>query len=327
MASKAQQLAFMAQNSPIDVLLPPFQPIQPSTAGKVTYQIPVPTNWCYLWWSLLFSGAAGFNPVTCLQELRVKVNGIILIQISGAQLDAINQYFKYPASTATGSATNFVMLVPFIRQSMKGMNGWVDFASKQFNTGSIPDIEWETALNCGMADPNTGIAITQVLCEVDIVNTPAGTLSITPQAKVLPASPGGPGPLLFMNKTTFATINGTNQLTGQNGLLYGDINHSWLEAIFMFPPAGLVDNFQFWLNSQEIFQRSQLLNIYYESLNFQRVPPAAAGGAMCAVDFCETGFADGVKYIAPLATAARLQFTENTAEGLILIQRSLGYLG
>lgn len=328
MASKAQKLAFLASNSPIDILLPVFQPIQPSTAGKVTYQIPVPTNWCYLFFSLMFTGAAGFNPVTCLQELRVKVNGILLMQLSGSNLDAINQYLKYPASTATGSATTFISIVPFLRQNMKGQNGWIDFQASDFNTGSIPDIEWETLLNCGSMDPQTGMAITQVILELDMVNTPAGTLAVTPTAKVLPSSPGGPGALMFWNKTTFTASNSNaNQLTGQNGLLYGDVNHAYLDSLFMFPPAGLIDNYQFWLNSQEIFQRTQLQNIYWQTLNFFRVPPAVAGGAMCVIDFCENGFADGVKFIAPLATACRLQFSENTAEGVVIIQRSLGYLG
>ena len=321
------KLQFLVSNSPIDIILPPFNSIAVQ-AAKQTVTIPVPTNWCYLWWSILFSGVGGNFVAAMIQEMRVKINGILLMQISGPQLDFINQYYQYPAGTApAGVATDFCMIIPFIRQSMKGANLWIDFTNKAFGQATIPDVEWETALNCGMPDPTTGTAITQVILEMDLVNTNgAGITGITSsnKAKVLPASAGGPGALMFWNKTTFNASNSTtNQLIGGNGLLYGDINHYYFDSLFMFPPTGTADNFQFWLNSQEILQRSAEENFFFQSLNAQRVPTLATP----AIDFCETGMADGVKYIAPQATSARLQFSYTVSEGLPLIQRCVGYLG
>lgn len=328
--NSAAKLQFLASNSPIDVLIPNFTQVAVQ-AAKQTVTIPVPTNWCYMFLSILFQGTGAAVTAAMIQEYRLKVNGILLHQVSGTQIDAINVYYKYPTGAAPAGVTNdYLLLIPFLRQTMRGANLWVDFAAKQFGQATIPDVEWETLLNCGKADPQTGVAITQVILEVDLVNTnPVGMTSIASsnKAKVLPASEGGPGALMFVNKTTFNAAIGTNQLIGGNGLLYGDVNHYYLDSLFLFPPAGTVDNFQFWLNSQEIFQRTAEENSFWQSLYGVRTPQAIAGGNMVVIDFCETGFADGVKYIAPQATSARLQFTESNAEGVQVVQRSVGYLG
>ena len=323
-------LQFLVSNSPIDIILPPFTQIAVQ-AAKQTITIPVPTNWCYLYWSFLFAAAGSGSPtftVAMIQEIRVKINGILLMQLSGTQLDFINQYYKYPAANTPASvATDCLVIVPFIRQNMRGANQWIDFTGKSFGQASIPDVEWETALNCGQADPNTGVAITQVILEMDLVNTNAAgntSISSTNKAKVLPASAGGPGALMFVNKTTFnSSISTANQLIGGNGLLYGDINHYHFDSLFFFPPSGTIDNFQIWLNSQEIFQRLEVENYFMASLSGCRVPVVASP----TIDFCEQGFADGVKYIAPQATSMRIQFSDTAAEGTPIIQRSIGYLG
>ncbi len=322
-------LQFLVSNSPIDIILPPFSQVAVQ-AAKQTITIPIPTNWCYLYWSILFKAVGGDFTLAMIQELRVKINGILLMQLSGTQLDEINQYYGWPTGQAPASvATDVLLIIPFIRQAMRGANMWVDFTNKQFGQSSIPDVEWETALNCGQADPTTGTAITQVILEMDLVNTNASgitSISTTNKSKVLPASTGGPGALMFWNKTTFNASNSTaNQMIGGNGLLYGDINHYHLDSLFFFPPTGTMDNFQFWLNSQEIFQRTQEENFFFQSLAGSdiRVPVYARP----TIDFCELGFADGVKYIAPQATSARFQFSYTASEGLPVIQRSIGYLG
>jgi hypothetical protein len=321
-------IQFLVSNSPIDIILPPFGGGIAVQAAKQTLTIPIPTNWCYLFWSFLFQGVGGNFVNSMIQEIRVKINGILLMQVSGPQLDFINQYYKYPASNAPAAvATDCLLVVPFIRQSMKGANQWINFQGQAFGQATIPDVEWETALNCGSADPVSGIAITQCILEMDLVNTNgAGITSISSQnkAKVLPASSGGPGAMMFWNKTTFNSSNSTaNQLIGGNGLLYGDINHYHMDSLFFFPPTGTLSNFQVWLNSQEIFQRTAEENYFWQTLNTQRVPTLASP----VIDFCETGFADGVKYIAPQATSMRVQFSDTAAEGTPLIQRTIGYLG
>lgn len=328
--NSSQKLMFLNSNSPLDVLLPPFTQIA-SQAAKQTVSIPIPTNWCYQFISCLFQGTGGPVTTAMIQEYRLKVNGILLHQMSGARRNTINTYYKYPsAASPAGNANDLLLIIPFNRMNMRGANLWVDFAAKSFGQATIPDVEWETLLNCGTADPTTGVAITQVILEIDFVNTNAGGLTAIAnsiKAKVLPASPGGPGALMFENQTTFNAVNGTNQLIGGNGLLYGDINHFYLDSLFLFPPAGTIDNFQFWLNSQEILQRTAEENFFWQNLYNVRTPTTPAAGAVSVIDFCETGFADGVKYIAPQATSARLQFTNTAAEGVVVVQRSLGYLG
>ena len=330
MYNSRQKLAFLAAYSPIDILLPNFTQVAVQAALQ-RLSIPIPANWCYQWFSLLFQATGGNFLVAMIQEIRVRVNGIVLHQYSGPQLNAINQYYQYPTGqAAAGVATDVNMIIPFSRQNMRGAAQWVDFEKKEFGQASIPDVEWETLLNAGQPDPQTGVAITQIILEIDLVNTNgAGITAIanTNQAKVLPASPGGPGALMFWNRTTFNAVNGLNQLQGGNGLLYGDLNHAYLDSLFLFPPAGALNNFQFWLNSQEILQRTVGQNFFFESLYGVRTPQAVAGGNMVAIDFCETGFGDGIKYIAPQATNARLQFTNSAAEGIQIVQKSIGYLG
>lgn len=318
------QLLFNLQNNTYDVLLPPFQQIANSLAAKQTYSIPIPVDQCYWYLSLQMTATM---TVAMIQELRVKINGVLAYQISGTQLDKINQYYRSPASTAATVGT--ILIVPFVREGSRGQFGglqMVGSAGSQVQSlidPGIPQAETETALNTGSPDSN-GNMISQVVLELDMVNTPAaGSLIITPKAKCSPKVPGGPGAILFVNTSTYtSSISTTNIMTQNNGLLYGDINHSFIDSFFIFPPAGTVDNFQFWLNGQEIFQRTANENTFWQTYFNCRTPIAG----VVAIDFCESGFNDQYKYVAPVSTACRFQFSDSAAEGTPVVQRSVGYL-
>jgi hypothetical protein len=323
------QLLFNLQNNNYDVLLPPFQTIANSLTAKQTYSIPIPTDQCYAFISLnLQDGGSGQTfTVAMLQEIRVKVNGVLTQQISGTNLNLLNMYYRSPNANAMVGGN--LLILPFVREFMAGSFGALQTASGKGSTvqtlidPGIPQAETETALNCGSPDAN-GNQISQVVLEIDVNNTPAtGALSIIPKAKAFPKVAGGPGAILFVNTSTYTASNSTtNILTQNNGLLYGDINHSFIDSLHFIPPHMQVDNMQFWLNSQEVFQRTAAENNFWINFWNRRTTQAT----MTSVDFCETGYADQFKYVAPTSTACRMQFSYGTTEGLPVIQRSVGYL-
>lgn len=331
------ELSFLAGNSPIDFLLPVFPAIAVQ-AAKQTITLPIPVQWCYQWLSILFKAVGGNFIPDMITEYRLKVNGNLLQQMSGLFRDAINVYYGWPTGVApAGVATDYCLMIPFQRLNMRGAAFYASATGKpgnplDFGCFSIEDTEMETCLNCGIQDPVTGSAITQVILEIDLINTNgAGIASIAAvnKAKVYPQDPNGPGYLMFENHMTFNSAVGTDSIIQGNGLLYGDMNHSFWDSEFIFPPATqTMDNFQVWLNSQEIFQRTAEENAFFASLYGVRFPIAPAAGTLQVIDFCETGFADGVKFIQPASTSAKIQYDAGVAGGNVdLIQRSLGILG
>jgi hypothetical protein len=305
-------------NTPIDVILQPFSPITPSNVGVQTISAEFPCRYAY--WEMdldLGTGAAAIL-ASMIQEIRLKANGMVIRRIGGTNLAAILTYYKSPLATQ-------ILPLMFRRLGVRG--GVQGLTNGKLLSGSAPDVALESILNTGSFN-TSGQGISSLICEIDLVGTPAGAPRILPSAQVTDPYPGGAGLVYFQDKTTYNAVVGTNTASKSNALLFGDVIHSQLDVLFMFPPAGTLDNFQMFFNNNLVLQRSLALNADLQKRDNLRDPVALVTNsavAAVALEWSPNGYGDEVLNIASSSTDLRLIFSETTAEAVEFDQFSLGY--
>lgn len=306
-------------NSPIDIKINPFQNIANSLTSLVTYSTPIPPVWNYSVINLILTG--GLTPAM-ISEIRLIVNGDIIQRFSGTELDNMNQYNNAPAAEIV---TNSLYVLSMYQERLGirgGAEGFDPGPPARVISGSAKDLALETTLNCGSYDSQKR-GISSVTIECDINNTPAsGTLQITPQGWGYEPYPGGAGLLKVINKTTFNAVDGQNVMTKENGFKYGDLLHANFDQLFLVPVSGALDNFLFYFNNNIVRQRTDAYNRFVQKQNKVRVPQAG----QYVIDMTEEGFGDQDLVFGPAGTTASLQFDDDTAGPVSVIQVSLGYL-
>lgn len=303
-------------NTPIDVVLQPFSPITPANAGSQTISAEFPARYAY--WQIdldLGTGAAAITPAM-ITEIRLKCNGMVIRRITGTAQNAINQYYKVAA------AAQFLSLY-FRRLGVRG--GVQGLNNGKLLSGSAADVALESILNTGSYN-KSGMGISSVIMEIDIVGSPAGAPRILPSAQVTDPFPGGAGLVYFQDKTTFTGVVGTNTASKSNALLFGDPIHSQLDTLFLFPPTSVIDPYQLFFNNNLVIQRNQALNAHLQSQDALRDPATLFGTYNATVlEWSPNGYGDEVLNIADPSTDLRLIFGSTVAEAIDFYQFSLGY--
>lgn len=309
-------------NTPIDVVLQPFSPITPNQAGLQTISSEFPARYAY--WQGDFDLGTGGAAITAamISEIRWKCNGMVIRRISGTELDAINQYYKVPASSVNGTLSVF-----FRRLGIRG--GVQGFNNGKLLSGSAADVALESILNTGSFN-KSGLGISSIIVEIDLINTPMGSPRILPSAQVTDPFPGGAGLVYFQDKTVLNAPSGQFTASKANALLFGDPIHSQLDVIFVEPAQNTttLDQHQIFFNNNLIVQRSQRYNVQLQTQDNLRTPGAyatALGVNGIAIEWSPNGFGDEVLNIADPSTDLRWNMTANQADALNFIQFSLGY--
>jgi len=305
-------------NTPIDVVLQPFSPVTPSQAGVQTISAEFPARYAY--WQIDLQLGTGGPAITAamIQEIRLKANGMVIRRLSGTMLDAINQYYGVPVSTTYGMLSLY-----FRRLGVRG--GVQGLSNGKLLSGSAPDVALESILNTGSFN-SSGQGISSLICEIDLINTPAGAPRILPIAQVTDPYPGGAGLVYFQDKTTFNGVVGTNTASKSNALLFGDPIHSQLDTVFIFPLTSTLDTFQMFFNNNLIIQRTSAYNKAIQAQDDVRFPAALFGYANAIVlEWSPNGYGDEVLNIADPSTDLRLIFNSTVAEALTFAEFTLGY--
>lgn len=318
MAIKKNPNLNVAQESPIDIAFDPFNQIANSLTTPTTYVINPPANYCYWYWPL---NLAGGLDETMISELRVYANTTLIYKISGTNLDLINQWYKMPAVGAVSG--NKTLIIPFRRFGLRSGAQDIDFAGQSFVSGTAKDNGVESALNCGSPDSN-GNEISTLKLEIDFVNTPAmGALIATCFGVGTLPWAGGPGLVPFLETSTFnSSISTTNNVTKNNALKVGDINHTLLDALFFLPPSGTLDDWQLWYNNTLWLKRTTAQMRFLETLDNLRTWQAG----MVPIDFSADGYGDESLYVASANTDLRIYMSDTASEGVTVIQKSFGFL-
>jgi hypothetical protein len=210
----------------------------PNSVGKnqtITYRLPIGRR--YHWMELYGAGTA--FTVAHLSEIRVLVNGITIQRFSGAERDKINQ-FEMRAAAAV-DANSFILCIPFDR----------------YGPEMLRAAQEDTAIVTGSADAN-GVAINTFSLEIDVSNAPTAVTVMDLYGEQSESPAGGPGRIPYILKSTrdFSSAG-----TYENGdLPRGATNTAALEALYMTPSAGTLDNFVILANQAEIFRRTDPVN-------------------------------------------------------------------
>jgi hypothetical protein len=318
------------KNTPLDLVLPQFQPIAASDAGLQTITASWPCRWDYWTFDLLFANWGALTSaqvLTAVTEIRTKCNDVVVQRIDATILDKINQYYKAPAfNISTNPWLSIFHRKLGVRGGVQGLSNPAGGTGGQIlYSGSAPDVALETCLNTGSAN-KAGQAISSLVVEIDIVGSPAGPPTITPYAQVTDFFPGGAGLMRFISKTNILTqVTANNLLTKNQGLAFGDIIHAQLDAFFILPPTGVLTGFTFRFNNIPILQRLVSYNFYMQSVDALRNPAAPAGGALVAFEWSPNGYNDEVLATSDPATDLELYFSDTVSESTEVVQIAQGY--
>jgi Viral coat protein P2 N-terminal domain len=205
------------------------------TAGQTaTFRLPIGRRYHMLY---LIGAGTGFDP-TDLTEIRVLVNGKVIMRSSGGDRDKINQFDGRLAAALNANAFNLV--IPFDRFGILTRAG-----------------EEETALNTGSQDPQTGKVINSLSLELDIL---AGTTvsSLDLYATTSEQIPGGPGTVPYLLKSTRDFT--ASQEYDIADLPRGGVATQFIDAVYMKPSTSTLDNLKVWANQYTVFERTTALN-------------------------------------------------------------------
>ncbi len=313
------------KNTPLDLVLPQFIPITPSNAGLQTITASWPCRWAYWSMDLYFTGwgaDTSAQVLTACTEIRVKCNDIVIQRVDATALNLINQYYKVPAfNIATMPWLSLFHRKLGVRGGVQGF----DPVAMKLYSGSAPDVALEPIMNTGSAN-KAGQAITSLVVEIDIVGSPSGTPKITPYAQVTDFFPGGAGLMKYINKTNILSqVSANNLLTKNQGLGFGDISHAQLDAFFLIPVTGTLDQFTFRFNNIPILQRLAIYNYYMQTSDAIRTPTLPASGVMIPFEFEPNGYGDEVLAISDPSTDLELYFSDTVSESTEVVQVSQGY--
>jgi hypothetical protein len=160
---------------------------------------------------------------------------------------------------------------------------------------------------------------------MDINGTPAAVPLVQGVAQVVDPYPGGAGLCRVITKTPFNTSISTNNTLAKNvGLAFGDIIHSNLKALHLFPlGGGTLDAFTLYYNNTPIIQRSAVYNTFMQNLDAIRKPNVST---LTTIEYSPSGFNDQVLSISDPTTDLRLVFSDTAAETVNVIQDCQGYM-
>ncbi len=292
----------MAYPAILDVSLPRkrfmgnLPSIAPSTVGSQTVTMDVNGAWNHLEWFLALTNLTAAN----IQQLRVKVGGVLIQRWNGTDLDAYLQYDK-----VTASAVNSVLVVPFRRLALRGAFTLIDFDAKKYTDGSSRFQEYESSLNVGSIDPTTGRAISNVSLEVDLINTGVSQPAIALYSRCTAPIPGGAGPCLRVDQQYKTLANGSVSLTkAEMGL--DALRNFVSRMVFALPAGASISNAQlrygtndWWVfPSNVLAQAQQMDGLHISPVNNQLI-----------LDFQEEGFGDTALDVSDPSSDLALFFT------------------
>ncbi len=300
------------KNTPIDIICPSFSPLQVSTAAKQTTSADFQAAWDYWQINFLLSNLT----LAMIQEVRILVNQVPIVRASGAQIDAINQYFKAPAFSAAGVLTWF-----FRRLGIRGGAESFDPKSLTFISGSAKDLALESSLNCGSFD-SQGVGIGSLRIEIDVINTGVGVPTVQAIASVTNPVPGGAGFVRRFEKQTVNVSANAQYVASKNNLLFGEPRHMLLNCLHLVPAGGTLDSFVMRHNGMQTFIRSDAQNRFIQAQDGLRTPQ----GGYYEIDMSERGYGDEFLQIGQEGTDLQLQFTPSVTGNVDILQDSLGVL-
>lgn len=249
---------------------------------------PIGSKYHALW--LTYSGVT----LAQMTEIRILAGTKVIHRYSATERDTMNQFRGLQAA-------NGILYIPFDRPGLLTRHG----------------IE-ETAVNTGSQDPQTGQAILNFSIEIDIAAAATGpALSI--EADISDSSPGGPGTVLHVMKTT-------RSATGSGDFEIGDLPFNQptamaLNASFFWPSANDISNVLIERGLYKVFERSKTLNEFVQK-NGERTPQAG----LIAVDWTEQGFGGNLLDLMGYSDF-RYRLTMTGAADLTIIQEYMGVLG
>lgn len=278
----------------ISVKVPNSNGVAPGSTA--VWKLPIGRRYHAL--ALQYSGTT-FN-LTHMTDIRVRVNGEVIHQLSATDRDMINQFDGRAAAAG-------ILLIPFDRFGLYTQSG-----------------EEATAIQTGSADPTNGIAITLFELEIDIA---AGAVAPVVNVTAIQSDndPAAPGPGLIMRTLRYSRtfgVSGINEIAdlpkGTEGPKY-----RWLNRTFIRTTSTL--DLEIRRSGYELFQRTAGVNSRIQ-LDGVRVPQAN----VFVFDPTEEGYdftpvplvqSDGVPY-----QDFRYRLNMTAAETVTLIQEYLGSL-
>lgn len=300
------------KNIPQTVLLPKFQNINPNQVDVQTVSAIWPAAWDYWQFDLETN-----LDLAMIQEIRLMVNEAPLWRVSGSDLDAINLYNGQP-----GFAFENVLSL-YMRRMNVIMGGAQSIKDGKLQSGSPKDQSLESSLNCGSYDAN-GRGISALSMEIDLVNTGNGPYTIKPSGQATDPVPGGPGLVRVLTKSVTPQLAGGTQYITKPQFAFGDLLHSLLNQLHLFPLADItLDNFVLRFNQIPVLQESDALNRFHQSSAIAyRVPQAG----LWTLDFSRTGAGDEMLLIAPTQTDLQLQMDLSDVSAMRILEDALGFL-
>lgn len=151
------------------------QPEGVVAGGTATFRIPTGRRIHKL--ILAYAYNASTQNVADFTEIRIYINGQVFQRFNGTERDTLNKFDRLEASTG-------VLVIPFDRE----------------NLNILASIE-ETALNTGVADPQTGKRITSMYMEIDLDSGMTIAASdLTLYSVESDPLPGGPGTVPYIRR-------------------------------------------------------------------------------------------------------------------------------
>lgn len=311
----------MGINKSYDLTIDPVANITANQAAlqTITRTIPAVGNIQDIFLEMTNLVAANF------QFIRLRANNILIQEVSGPDLDLMNQQEGLPASTAAPG--NDVLCLSQRRNRALG-GGLQSLANTpdglRLITGSPKDLEQVCGLNCGVKDA-AGNQIATVQIEIGLVDTPVGTSSIKITANTYDPFPGGPGLVKFIDLKTFNASTGVNVLDKNTAYNVGDGLRLNLDKIVYIPddPTMTLDDWVHYYNNIPIKNRTNNLNAFIRILSGLNTNQAGA----FIFDTRELLYGDEDLFIGDTKQQFRTQVTVAVATGnLKVYQHSMGTL-
>ena len=308
--------------------MPAFPPGSAASDAIQTLTAEFPASWDY--WAFRFNMTNLL--LTSIQEMRVLVNSAIIVRISGAVWDVVNQLDNMP-SYGLGGAGSKTLIWNWQRMAITGgaqaLSAGGAGGLPVLASGSSKDMSLFSTLNCGSFDAN-GVGIGSLRVEFDLVGcltANIGAPSIQCKALASSLTPGGPGYIRRMEYQTPQVAANTTYQAGKNALLFGDTKHRLLNRLHLVPAAGTLDNFILRHNGVQKIQRSSAENDAVINEVFIKTSQSAnAVTPVWTLDYTERTWGDEMLPIGDPGTDLQVQFTPSAAGNVNVYEDSMGAL-
>ncbi|WP_346840153.1 major capsid protein P2 [Microbulbifer sp. SAOS-129_SWC] len=233
----------------IDLEMPSFEGVGKGQKGLIKMPIGRRYHSC----DLTYSGCT-----LAEMEFTLKLNGKVFQTFSGAQRDALNQYFGLEAAAG-------VLHIPFDRQRL--------LQREQMES---------TAINTGVADKAGNIIKTFTL-EVKVDSGAAGPVALSLDAEMSDPVAGGPGLIPYIHREDRSTA-------GAGWFTISDFDKNVPERLLLqratfIPSTGQIDGAEVWRENRAEWQRNTTRN-QRKQKNGKRVPQSG----YWSIDTEELGF-------------------------------------